>query len=243
MKSVAIGKSCSAIVLALSLAGCWSSPSVQVGQLQDSGAASSGASEVWTGYLEGVVLMGESSTTWSAVSTDQVTLTFETRSASGVTGTAVFGSGSPPPVDPTVAPYSGSEYDQGYPFPMHEGTQSGSRVQFAIYVTDRYDPWCKLQTPYLCNDPSNSNAEYYSCRPCVSSCIHGEDPICEFCGVPEATLCQCTASGCSVGLSAVPVAFDLTFQGDVGNGTALGVNVAQPSITVIPVNVRLARAQ
>jgi hypothetical protein len=244
MKSVAIGKSFSAIALGVVLASCSSGPSVEVGEKEGAGAGSSGAGEVWTGHLEGVVLKGASSTTTlSLVTTDQVTLAFQTRSASSLTGTVVFGSGSPPPVDPAVVPpvyLADRQINQGFPFSMHEGTLSGTRAQFLLYQSDQYGPWCALQTPTLCPDASNPDAGVYQCAPC-GTCNAFENPICGIC-VPGA-MCQCTATGCSVVPDVLQVYFDLTFQGDAANGTVLGVNDAPPSYAAIPVNVRLTRVQ
>jgi hypothetical protein len=239
MKSAAIGTT----AIALVLAGCSSGPAVEVGEKGDSGGASSTATEVWTGYLEGVVLKGASpSNVTSFVTTDQVVLAFQTRSGSSLTGTVVFGTGSPPPVDPKVLPptFLDPAIIQGYAFPMRAGTVSDNRAQFVLDLSDQHQPWCGQQTPNLCDSPVTPEVDYYyTCGPC-GYCDAVANPVCLICA--STGECQCTESGCSlVPSGAYPFAFDLTFQGDVANGTVLGVNGT--GSTAIPVTLRLSRAQ
>jgi hypothetical protein len=127
--------------------------------LRDASASTATASllaGVWTGYVENYMFPSAA---------DGITMTLSV-SGSIVTGTMVFGSGTPPspatdpnadyppgfgltpsggPMPPGRAPFAG----EGFVYTIEMGTFDGARLRTGVTTVELWKGWCALQTSYL----------------------------------------------------------------------------------------------
>jgi hypothetical protein len=204
-----------------------------------------GATETWTGYIENYQF---------ASGSDAVAVVFESRDATSVTGTVVFGEGTPPAMNPCIGypPTEDGMYDrritsrpmEGFPFTQRAGRVQDGRVRFAVSLGEQWGQWCEQQASYLVN----SELGYYSCVPgeaasrgpggCRVRSAELESTVFVDCGTLELcqglSVCDCDASGCSAA-EVMRITFDLHPDGQrlVGSVADLDGQVR---------NLRLTRA-
>ncbi|HEY3498101.1 MAG TPA: hypothetical protein VGK73_25555 [Polyangiaceae bacterium] len=151
------------VLLALHVAACGGEEQVSIGDdvPQKTGEKLSDYAAHWVGYVQAYDFESGS---------DQVELTLD---ATG-TGTIVLGSGTPPPpaTNPdigypeghplTIATSSWNDFVpwEGYEYPVHDTQVVDRRVQFEFHLTELFEGWCALQTPY----PTTVGGEF-ACLP------------------------------------------------------------------------------
>lgn len=207
------------------------------------GGIDSGSSPLdgtWTGYVENYVFASGSGT---IVMTLKLT-------GSVVTGTIVFGMGTPPPpaADPNVGyptgigdqidsgcgqiyPMLAPFLDEGFVYTIQMGSFDGSqaRLQVGVAMTQLWAGWCLLQTPYQVAPGS------YQCLPYTSSggseqgdlcTCYGTDPANTMVAVDCGKLALCMDGVCQCGASgctANPPPFSsITFDMSVSGSRADG---------------------
>lgn len=116
----------------------------------------------WTGYVENYQFPSGSGT---------IVLSFSGHDGGSVSGTIVFGQGSPPPppTDPTVGYYPDGvnlssappgTIIEGFPYTVVAPSLAGTRARFGAVAREPYRPWCELQTSYVWMPPCD-----FACTP------------------------------------------------------------------------------
>jgi hypothetical protein len=193
------------------------------------------APEVWVGHFVNHQLQDGS---------DMLTLTVQFAQDGTVTGALLLGDGAilAPPTDPNVSypPYTtyfSVTAVEGFPYTIRDGTKSGSTVTLRVLENETWSQWCALQTsypkpdgggalefPYLCNPPGNIEVNPTGCSLTDPATMKTMPVDCNkyiLCNY----VCQCTATGCSLNLSANRpeyLGLSLVLTGDVATGTTSG---------------------
>jgi hypothetical protein len=220
-----------------------------------SGASSGATTEVFKGSIEGFMFPSGSSTV-------VMNLAFGTNGA--VTGTVFFGDGPAlaPPTDPNVGyPPGLGLADQTSPedfaYTVLQGMDVSSRVTLQVETNELYKKWCQLQMsyPWYENMDGTEVLVEYGCTPgngtwggsgdsCHAS--QGTTLIPVDCGTLTLCamdhVCTCTATSCTVPLSAGNVRFDMELTGDALNGSVTGLSDRDQSDPTQVYNVHLTRS-
>jgi len=120
----------------------------------------------------------------------------------------------------------------GFVYPSLDGRRTGDDIRIDVAVTDLWEPWCALQTPYLIADGSDE-AQCLPNRPWTTSPFEchieadADNPdmvvdclkltLCR-----RTRVCACTGTdGCSASRTGLTMEIDLTFSGDTAEGVVL----------------------
>ncbi|MBO6935653.1 MAG: hypothetical protein JJ863_11785 [Deltaproteobacteria bacterium] len=206
---------------------------------------------VWVGVLETGSLPSGS---------NQITVDVESAEIGmPVVATVVFGEGAapPPPTDPDLGWPMGVDPNleavpvaDGYVYPSHQGTRTGNDLQIDVAVTELWDSWCALQTPYSIND--TTEAQCLPNRPWDATpfeCMvegDAENPdmpvdclkltLCR-----RTRVCTCTTTdGCVPSTVGLTLEIDLTIDGDEALGTIRWVS-EDPELSARTARIRLTR--
>lgn len=158
-----------------------------------------------------------------------------------VMASVVFGEGEPPaaPTDPELGwptgvdpQLAGIPVADGFVYRSLGGTRIGDRVRVDIAVTDLWQSWCALQTPYPVGGESDEaqclpnrpwNVSPFECH--IEADEENPDLLVD---CLKLTLCRrtrvCTCSladGCSPSRTGLTMQLDATFDGDEAVGTIL----------------------
>jgi hypothetical protein len=197
-----------------------------------------GPSQTWTGYVENFMFPSGSDTLAVSVAAD----------AQGNTvGTITLGHGTPPApaTDPNIGYPPSLEmsslglglatainfYAEGYPYTFDQGTQTSQRLKFTAKLNQMWAGWCSLET-----EAGDSG----TCLPNTGGMSSGDGKSCAY-GDPNhpgkyipvdcgrfalcgfASVCTCTASGCSLNPSMGSiVSLDIAINGGAANGSLEG---------------------
>lgn len=207
-------------------------------------AATLGASQSWTGYVENH-MFGSGS--------DAIVLNFATDAKGVVKGTIVFGAGTPPPppTDPNVGyPPAllnviypqvvgdgwASYLAEGYSYAFDGGSLAANRLRLTFDQWQLWAGWCALETP--APDGSGRCAPEWegtfgadggtlACsliNPGTDAMVPVDCSKYMLCGVGGNTgegVCACTKSACSVRTAgANSSTFDIFLTGDTASGSA-----------------------
>jgi hypothetical protein len=194
--------------------------------------------ETWTGYIENKKFPSGS---------DTVTLSFSSGPDGHLTGTVTLGNGTPPPpaTNPDVGYPPGywpqqavpsglpTYVAEGYTYPIHDGTVSGRRMQFAINLIDLWQGWCALQMPppgsYLCmaTKGGSVSADRTTCENSNPVTGANESVDCgKFALCVLEMVCRCnnpsSATQCTPMDGGVPIRFDVSVDGNLADGSVDG---------------------
>ncbi len=176
-----------------------------------------------------------------------------------VVATVVFGDGPPPaePTDPDVGWPMGVNPQleavpvaDGYVYRSLDGTRTGDQLQIDVAVTELWQSWCELQTPYPIG--GTNEAQCLPNRPWDATpfeCLiegDAENPemtvdclkltLCR-----RTRVCTCTTTdGCVPSTTGLTLEVDVTIDGDEALGTIRWVN-EDPEISTRTARIRLAR--
>ncbi len=177
-----------------------------------------------------------------------------------VVATVVFGDGPPPaePTDPDVGWPAGVDPQleavpvaDGFAYRSLDGTRTGDRLQIEVAVTELWESWCALQTPYPVGDGS-PEAQCLPNRPWDASpfgCViqgdadNPEMPVdCLKLTLCRRTrVCSCTTTdGCVSSITGLTLEIDVTIDGDEAIGTIRWVS-EDPELSARTARVRLTR--
>lgn len=175
--------------------------------------------QTWTGWIEGYKFPSGS---------DVVQLSFTTDPAGRMVGQVVFGSGTPPPVDPNVAylppGITQSFLVEGFPYVLTtDSSVSTHRIRFGIYGNDPWSSWCPFQPSY-----AGSNR----CMPPWQQSFHGPDECsltlldgtvmavdCAKVALCDGyQVCWCDGASCTVNHESGARSYDLAIVGTMATG-------------------------
>jgi hypothetical protein len=201
-------------------------------------AGTVGPGESWTGYVENRTF---------ASGSDTLTLKFAADADGVVSGTIVFGMGTPPPpaTDPNVGyppnlvsssplppgPGLATRYvAEGFPYAFYGGSLATGRLRFSANLWQLWAGWCALQTP--ASDGSGGclpNWGGMSAGPPRNMCSQTNPQTMEVVPVDCGKLflcfggfgpCSCPASGCGLSQQTDPAVFDIFITADTASGSA-----------------------
>jgi hypothetical protein len=212
-----LGRSCCWLALFAALGGCDASNG------EGGGALIEGR---WVGELESGYLLSGSTT---------VSVEIErARTGEPVVARVTFGEDPPPaaPTDPDVGwpegldPFVGAvPVADGFVYEARDGSRIEDRVRIELGVTELWQPWCELQTPYVIAEGS----EEALCLPnrawtattfeCFFDATETEPQTPVDCLqltlCRRARVCDCLGStGCTASQTGMTMALDLTVSGD-----------------------------
>jgi hypothetical protein len=226
---------------------CSSGKPVDLGENrpQETGEFLSDYAATWDGYAEAYTFPSGS---------DRVRMNLDAQGH----GTLVLGDATPPPpatdgnaeyppgVNELLVDDPAYEMYEGVPFTVQQAEVQDQRIQFGMDPLELYKSWCALQTPVL-DTTSSPDAPYYSCVPhgtltyyqgvCTVENPDGTSaPLncakMDLCGAKN--VCECTAAGCTAGvtdsLDAAPGRFDAALEN--GGARLVGTLTFPQRITV-----------
>jgi hypothetical protein len=163
--------------------------------------------------------------------------------------------GYPPGYGETGANVQGTTLLEGFEFSVLGGTYAAPRLQLGLDPDQLWTQWCELQTTYpFCNCPNDSDGgcpspSPYRCLPNAatggnesgSGCQYmpcgdsawipidcGRMYLCSMGGLGGPNPCQCTATGCSVPVPAMPgITFDMQLASGALDGSESGIGGQQ----------------
>jgi hypothetical protein len=211
------------------------------------GSTDGSSGPVWNGSIDGVQLQDGS---------NRLSMTLSPATDGRVSGTLLLGDGAllQPAKDPNRGYPPGAMFSnglvplgffEGFPYPMADGSSTGSKLTFRVAEFDLWGQWCSLQTKtYLESTPASRTADggaVYLCVPSEPSSVVDLPPACSAtdpatgnaipvdCGklglcFHSAGPCDCTATGCSemVTTDQAYINFDLVISGSHADGTISG---------------------
>jgi hypothetical protein len=201
--------------------------------------ATLGPTESWTGYVENHMFHSGS---------DVIKLKFATDANGIVSGTIVFGMGTPPPpaTDPNVGyppdllsssafppgPLAWVFYvSEGYSYTFDGGSLATHRLRFTTDLTQLWAGWCALQTPAAdgsgdCLPRGGGTSNGTTCAltdPNTNASVPVDCGKLWLCYSPGFDPCRCTATSCELASQSSDTAmFDVFFTGDTATGSVEG---------------------